>query len=314
MKISYVGNYTHSHCTEVHIAKSLESLGHQVNRIQEQPRFAPGWIRQVADDTDLFLYTRTWGDMVTLSDLALLKERGITTASYHLDLYLGLKREDGLQTDPFWRTDYVFTPDGDPKSQKRFTELGINHHYLPPGVFNEECYIAPQTEFKHDVLFVGGGDRVGSGHGYGHKEYPYRDELITFLYDNYGSFGKYGNPQPTVRNHELNVLYANSKVTVGDSLIINGHTNYTSDRLFESTGRGAFTIYPYINGIADMFIDGKEIVYYKHGDLRDLKAKIDYYLEHDDEREAIRIAGHKRTKDTYTYMHRLREALRIINE
>ena len=32
--------------------------------------------------------------------------------------------------------------------------------------------------------------------------------------------------------------------------------------------------------------------------------KINYYLEHDEQRESIRMAGHNRTKTDHTYVHR----------
>lgn len=314
MKISYVGNFSQPHCTEVHIANSLESLGHEVIRIQERPRATPGWLSLVPTYTELLLYTRTWGNMVSSDDIKKIEDSHIKTASYHLDLYIGLKRESGLSTDPFWQTQYVFTPDGDPVSQKRFEELGINHYFIPPAVYDKECYIE-KTGFERDVTFVGGGDRIGTNKGYGHEEYPYRDELITFLYDSYDNFEKFGAPQKTVRNAELNHIYASTKVTVGDSLILDGHTRYSSDRLWESIGRGAFIIYPFIEGISNVYFeDGKEVVYYKHGNISDLKQKIDYYLVHDDEREKIRLAGHERCKREQTYKDRLKEALEIINE
>ena len=80
------------------------------------------------------------------------------------------------------------------------------------------------------------------------------------------------------------------------------------ESVFESTGRGGFTIFPKIEGIEGTFSDD-EIVWYEHGNLKDLKSKIDYYLEHDDEREAIRIAGNKRTKSSHTYTQRWKEIL-----
>jgi spore maturation protein CgeB len=74
--------------------------------------------------------------------------------------------------------------------------------------------------------------------------------------------------------------------------------------LFESTGRGGFTIYPRITGLEEYFEDGNEIVFYEHGNLEDLKTKIDKYLETDLERERIRLNGHERTKQEHTYVHR----------
>jgi spore maturation protein CgeB len=86
---------------------------------------------------------------------------------------------------------------------------------------------------------------------------------------------------------------------------------YTSDRLFESTGRGGFTIYPRIKGLEEYFEDGKEIVFYEHGNLEDLSSKIDKYLKDDAEREKIRMAGHEKTKNDHTYLNRWTE---IMNE
>jgi spore maturation protein CgeB len=74
--------------------------------------------------------------------------------------------------------------------------------------------------------------------------------------------------------------------------------------LFESTGRGGFTIYPRIKGLEDYFEDGNEIVFYEHGNLEDLKIKIDKYLLDGLSRENMRLAGHERTKKEHTYVHR----------
>lgn len=314
MKIAYVGNYKIDFTTENHIAKTLEAMGHEVVRIQEYPQALPGWCEKlVPKDTDLLLYTRTWGKMVTLDDLAYLKQLGIPTASYHLDLYVGLSRQSGIESDPFWRTEYVFSADGDPESQKFFESKGINHHWLLPGVFDQECYMAEPNDdprLQGDVIFVGGGAE------YGHPEWPYRYELVKFLEGTYGNrYKKYGHPQLTVRGAELNQLYANAKIAVGDSVNIGfKHKNYTSDRLFESMGRGAFIIYPRIEGVAEIFEEGVNAVFYEHGNLEDLKQKIDYYLEHDEEREAIRKAGFEFVSASQTYSKRLSELLDVIRQ
>jgi SAM-dependent methyltransferase len=317
MKIVYLGNYTNldadgkSYNTENHIALTLEKLGHDVTRIQETPVASPGWVDLVSEDTDLFLYTRTWGMMVTLEDLAALKGRGIPTASYHLDLYVGLNRQSGIESDPFWRTEYVFSADGDPESQKFFESKGINHRWLLAGVFEDECVMFEPNQDETlggDVIFVGGGAE------YGHPEWSYRHELVEWLERTYGTrYKKYGHPQRTVRGGDLNQLYANSKITIGDSVNIGfNHKNYTSDRLFESMGRGAFTIYPRIEGVAELFDEGVNAVWYDYGDFEGLKKTIDYYLEHDEEREAIRRAGFEFVKGNHTYTQRLQVLLNTI--
>jgi spore maturation protein CgeB len=100
-------------------------------------------------------------------------------------------------------------------------------------------------------------------------------------------------------------MYAKTKIAIGDSLNIGfNYPYYTSDRLFESTGRGGFTIYPRIKGLEEYFEDSKEIVFYEHGNFEDLSNKIDKYLADDEEREKIRMAGHERTKTEHTYLNR----------
>lgn len=315
MKIVYVGNFSQRHCTEVHIALTLEELGHEVIRIQEDG-FSSYELSDKLDDMyfDLFLFTRTWGKTVQLYHLENLRLRGIPSASYHLDLYVGISREAGLDDDPFWRTDYVFTPDGSEQASKVFKAKGINHHYIKPAVYKGECMVKGKRR-ELPVLFVGGGSAEGEPHQYGHNEWSYRGKLIKFLRDTYGEkFTKKGWPEETVRNEALNQLYADADVVVGDSLCLNfDHPYYWSDRVYETLGRGGFIIHPYIKGMDEEFEDGTHLVYYEYNNWDQLKEKIDYYLENSDEREKIRKAGHEFVKENATYHNRLQQALGIIN-
>lgn len=328
MKIFYVGNFNQSHCTEVHLANTLESLGHEVIRVQENSH-TPDTLTNFINNNqfDLFLFTRTWGETVTLEHLALLRERKIPSVSYHLDLYIGLARkyshhgktlEEVFKTDAFWNTDFVFTPDGDPVSQTIFEANGIKHQYMKAGVYKPECIKAKRDlldDYKHEVLFVGGGDKIGSPNIYVHSEWEYRNELVTWLYDTYGSrFTKFGHPQNTIRNEELNQLYTDTKVVVGDSVCIGfNHTDYWSDRVYETIGRGGFLIHPYIKGLEEEFTDGETIVFYEYGNFNQLKEKIDYYLTNDEAREKIRKAGFELVKNKCTYTERLSRMIDIVS-
>lgn len=314
MKIVYIGNFSQPHCTEVHIALTLEDMGNEVIRLQENS-LQRGWTRHIPHDVDMLMYTRTWGTYVTLDDLRWFSDNGIPTVSYHLDLYVGLKRQDGLSSDPFWQTDYVFTPDGDPVSEDFFRSRGIRHYYMKPAVFKDECEMLEPNddpELQGDVIFVGGGFE------YAHDEWHYRQELMQDLVDNFGDyridpnsrFKKYGHPQKTVRNRELNQLYANAKVVVGDSLCKDfTHTYYWSDRVYETIGRGGFIIHPYIKGMEEEFTDGENIVFYEFGDWDGLNKTIEYYRTHDKERKKIQKAGFEFVKKNATYHNRLKQML-----
>lgn len=314
MQVAYVGNRTNlasdgkSFNTENHIALTLEKLGHTVNFIQEN-EIEPNTLPDRVAGADLFLWTRSWPGIVTANDLRTIELNGAPTVSFHLDKYAGIIRDGGIGEDVFWKTGYVFSPEGSIESRKIFFKHGINQFYLPPAVFEDECYIAePVDRFKHDVVFVGGGE------DYSHPEWPYRAKLVRWLKETYGDrFGKYGHPERTVRGHELNQIYASSKIVIGDSLCKDFTDSfYTSDRPFETTGRGGFLLTPYIAGMTDFFVDRSEAVFYAFDNFVQLKNLIDYYLEHDDERELIRGFGHERTKRENTYTNRMMKMLAIL--
>jgi glycosyltransferase involved in cell wall biosynthesis len=312
-KITFLGNFRVDFSTETHHANSLEALGHTVVRLQESEALTEEISRE-ALDSDLFVWVHTHG-WKTVGNLSMhralkrIKNAGIPTITYHLDLWLGLRRQADLQNDFFYKEIGHFFATDKLMADWFNEETDIKGHFLPAAVYDKEAYLHEEYDkdnFEYDVIFVGS-KRY-------HPEYPYRPQLINFLRKKYGKrFLHVGGDGDTgvVRGDALNKMYAKSKVAIGDSLNINfNYPYYTSDRLFESTGRGGFTIYPNILGLDEYFKPNEEIVFYEHGDLQDLKDKIDYYLEHDEEREAIRMAGHERTKKDHTYVNRWESILK----
>ena len=306
MRIGYIGNFRPLHSTETHIAATLESMGHQVIRLQEDA------FPLDADQLpyDLVLWTRTWHNLAVNHFIAACKRNGTLTVSYHLDLYMGISREEAIGSDPFWRTDHVFTPDGDPRSEAKFKKLGINHHYIPAGVYKKECEKGTyQKKFDCDVAFV------GTVWNY-HNEWPYRAQLIDFLQTTYGlRFRHYGQKgRPGVRGQDLNDLFASAKIIIGDSLCKNfTHQYYWSDRIYETTGRGGFIIHPNIVGLDTQFHIPAELVVYRFGEFEQLKGIIDFYLDNPEIREIVRARSMKRTRRDHTYNNRMEEMLNVIN-
>lgn len=307
MKIAFLGNFQVDYCSEVHHAKSLEALGHEVHRIQE-PQPSSETVYDVAVGCDLFVWVHTHGWTTTGMDRLLieLRQRGIPTLTYHLDLWMGLQRQRDMMSDPYWQIEHFFTCDrlmADHLNEK----TPVRGHYVPAGVFGEECYLADQ----HDHPF--GNDVIFTGQYHYHPEWPYRPQLIDWLHSTYGDrFTRIAGDTPagTVRGHQLNYLYASSKVVVGDSLNIGfKYPDYWSDRVYEVMGRGGFLIMPRIQGLERSFDDAIHLRYYDFGDFDQLKYLIDYYLDHDVEREAIRRAGHEEVKAKHTYVHRWQQIL-----
>jgi spore maturation protein CgeB len=82
-------------------------------------------------------------------------------------------------------------------------------------------------------------------------------------------------------------------------------------RNFEIPGYGGFLLTSYVQGLEQYFEIGKEVAVYRSE--KELIEKIRYYLQHDDERETIRQAGHERTLREHTYEQRIRDIFQKIN-
>ena len=307
-KIVFLGNFRVDFTSESHHAKSLESLGHEVIRLQETEIKAENiLVHALRSDLFVWIHTHGWNTPGLLSMekvLDTLKENNIPSMTYHLDLWFGLQRQKDLEIMPVYKKiGHFFTVDS--QMAQWFNEkTSVQGHYLPAGVFGEECIYKPSIS-KHGVIFVGSKKY--------HPEWQYRTQLVNWLENTYDNrFEHYGNGGiKNVRGMALNKLYWSTKVVVGDTLCLNfNYPDYWSDRIYETLGRGGFLIHPYIPGIEKEFVDKKHVVFYEYGNFQQLKELIDYYLVNDEERETIRKAGHELVKNKYTYKHRWQQILK----
>lgn len=304
MRIVFYGNHSVDYTSESHHCASLEELGHEVVRLQE-PQVPADVIRDNALESDLFVWIKTHGWETPGIDLAIgaMKQAAVPVLSYHLDAYRQIPdRWARYQNDPYMRQlDHFFSVD-ECLADWLNENTDVKGHYLPPGVYGRECYISDEpSPHANDVVFTG-------SYGY-HDSYPMRPKLIDWLRQTYGDRFTHiggGSRVGTLRGAELNALYANSKVVVGDSFICdpNYPGKYWSDRVPEVLGRGGVLLAPWVFGLDEHFTDGKHLLTYEHGNFIDLRMKIDWLLAHAAERELIRGAGHAHAKATQTYAHR----------
>ena len=307
-KIVFLGNFRVDYSSETHHANTLEFMGHKVIRMQESESKSEEILKH-AIDSDLFIWIHThgWktpGKYEMGQVLRTLADYKIPTMTYHLDLWFGLQRQRDLDNHPVYKyIGHFFTVDK--KMSDWFNQkTNVKGHYISAGVYDKECIIK-QVELKNDVIFVGSKKY--------HSEWKYRPQLIDWLEDTYKErFQHYGmGGLPSIRGTKLNKLYWSTKIVVGDTLCINfKYPDYWSDRVYETMGRGGFIIHPYVQGMEREFEDKKHLVFYEYGNFNQLKELIDYYLEHDEEREAIRKAGHELVKSKYTYRNRWEQILK----
>ena len=313
MKIVFLGNFSVSYSSENHHKKTLENLDHEVIPFQEGVATADE-ILLAAQYADMFVWVHTHGwqttGTLTMPQVLLaLKNGNVPTVTYHLDLWFGLDRQKDLEQDDFYKhIGYFFTVDK--LMADWFNEnTEVKGHYLQAAVFEEECRPTHMFEKKRDVIFVG-------SKGY-HHEWQYRPQLIDRLADTYRDQFTHigGDGIGTIRGEQLNAVYQNAKVAVGDSLCLNfDYPYYWSDRVYETLGRGGFIIHPYIKGMEEHFTDTKHLVFYKFGDFEELRHKINFYLEHDNLRERIRAQGQRHVKNHHTYRQRWEHIIKTVKE
>lgn len=78
-------------------------------------------------------------------------------------------------------------------------------------------------------------------------------------------------------------------------------------RVFDIMGAGGFLISNYQPELAELFVPGEDIVLYDS--IPDLLMKIEYYLEHDEERKQIARNGYEKVKELHSYDVRLIQIL-----
>ncbi len=304
MRIVFWGNFIVDYCSEVHHAKSLEALGHEVIRMQETVATSDQVLAE-ALKSDMLVWVHSHSpdfDKITkpMNEVhAALNAKNIPIVAYHLDLYMPLTERwgDYVKHPYFNDLDYFFATDK--LMCDWFNEnTSVKGRYIPAGVYDKECIPAHDKE-KSGIIFAG-------SKGY-HPEWPYRPKLINWLAETYPAQFTHvgGDGIGTVRGGALTEMYHNAKVVVGDSLVLNfDYPYYWSDRVYETLGRGGFLIMPYIKGLDEEFEDGKHLVFYEFNDFAQLKSTIDFYMANDEAREYIRRQGQKHVMDNYTYRHR----------
>ncbi|MBD5490366.1 MAG: glycosyltransferase [Lachnospiraceae bacterium] len=119
---------------------------------------------------------------------------------------------------------------------------------------------------------------------------------------------KLGNVEvrlPVRPGEDATVVYAGSKINLNISL--KGIEGGTIQRIIDIMGAGGFVLTNYCVETAELFEENKEIVMYRTPE--ELFEKVEYYLQHDEERERIAKAGCDKVIECYTYEKKLKQLL-----
>ena len=75
-------------------------------------------------------------------------------------------------------------------------------------------------------------------------------------------------------------------------------------------GSGGFLLTNFQSDFLNHFIPDEDFVYYET--IADMKDKVQYYLEHDEERKQIAKNGYQKVKETFTLKHCLQTMLQTV--
>jgi len=161
--------------------------------------------------------------------------------------------------------------------------------YLPSGI-DKEIFNDMKLKREIDIGFVG------------KEAYTSRVKFVKYLKDKYGDrFSK----QEGIFFEQMAEFYNKCKIVANQSA-----GNDINMRMFEATACGALLITQKVPYLDELFEADKEIIVYST--MREMIEKIDYYLEHDKEREKIARAGQKRTLKYHTYQERVKEIIKYL--
>ena len=111
-----------------------------------------------------------------------------------------------------------------------------------------------------------------------------------------------------IPNEELHKYYSSCKILLNDHWEDMKNEDFPSNRLFDALACGTFVISDNIPSAKTIFKD--TIITYDNVD--DLNKKLDYYLNHEDERKIIAEKGKKLVLKNHTFDHRVIEILKTI--
>ena len=155
----------------------------------------------------------------------------------------------------------------------------------------------PPEVDQHDVVFL--------GTRYHDKRIEFESMFPEIAYYGDGWFFSKGN---CLYDFDTGAaVYQNAKLSIGDNLF-SDNTGFVSNRLFQALAAGgAMYMQQHVKGLDELtgFIAGKH--YVEWSDFRDLKAKIEYYLEHDEERRKIARLGTRYCRRYHSFDARVKE-------
>ncbi|MFW0884966.1 glycosyltransferase [Candidatus Acidulodesulfobacterium sp. H_13] len=272
-------------------------------------------IRENPPDLVLFMAQAPVNQAVLLK----IREMGIKTAYWFVEDFRLITYWDKIA--PF--VDYFFTIQKD-DFLERLKGLGINNYYymelacLPDFHRKLNAYEINKKDmdfYGSNVSFAGAGyyNRRNmflkltniQGFKIWGRDWDTNSPLGLFIKNNNNGFTE----EEAVKIYN----YAKININLHSSSYhwdINPEGDFLNPRFYEIMGCGGFQLVDYRKYMEPEFEPGEDFAVFK--DIIDLKRKIAYYLEHEDERDEIARHGYEKVGKYHTYERRVRDIMNIV--
>lgn len=211
--------------------------------------------------------------------------------------------DDGYRLKKAEQFDYVFFNQLEAAGRFNQQDNGKIALWLPHAA-EPDAYPHTEQIKKYDVCFIGHFQDTINHNGFT------RVDMLDRAFKEFPNF-YFGTRSP--QKPELNMFEDAAKKFNQSKVVLNiSIKDDINMRFFEVLCAGGFLLTNNLPTLKDLegLEDGKHYVTYNTLDEMVEKAK--YYLEHDEEREAIAKAGHVAFMQGHTYMHRIKRILDII--
>ncbi|MBB6678910.1 glycosyltransferase [Cohnella lubricantis] len=205
-----------------------------------------------------------------------------------------------------------------------YEQLGCQHvYYMPLGVF--PGYFRPRNprlSLRGDICFIGTAywNRVGLFQELLPRLAPRSFRISGIWWDRLADYGRWKNqielgkwmdPLETAEYYNAHRIVINVHRAHDDETFNKNAAGITAaspnPRSFEISACGTLQLVDHREDIALFYTPGEEIVTYQSAE--ELADKLDYYLNHEEEREAIALRALQRTMRDHTYTSRLSQIL-----
>jgi len=200
-----------------------------------------------------------------------------------------------------------------PNQVNDFKKMGLQSEYLKLGFESRALNLLENCPKKNEIVFVGG---LGDYHEAGAQTLEYLAQKLPLVIWGYGAEKLSANSGLKSRFHGPLWGKGYYQALHDAKIVFNRHISvaekYANNlRLFEGTGVGSLMLTDAKSNLSELFVPGHEVIAYETPE--DALEKALYYLGHAEEREAVALAGQRRTLAEHTWYHRMQEMVEIVN-